>query len=470
MHDMIRRARALKLARLLVFGVSGGQTATDAKVDENIKTLQTVWQTLTKENDEIIATMPGKGNADAPFEIDGDRYAKFQANLAKLEEVKTQIEALKQAKGLADWGNATPDGSVGTMTAALLASMSGQHRKSPGQLFVESEEFKALGAGKHGYTMSRAVELNGYDIGDWTRWGRKDIYTDLPSPTFPVAGGFGQIERDPIVPLPHRKYRIRDLFPARPTGAAVIQYFRQTGYATAASVVPQRDSGVFGSKPKSGIAFDGRAAVVRTVAHWVPAHRDTLADEPTLAGLIDSELTYGLQVEEDAQLLNGTGTGQDLDGIFVDPDVQDYNWSSGQTSPVPDTQIDAIRRGATKVMLSLFEPTGVVVSVQDWEAIETTKDTLGQYLLAVNIAVGGTQQVFRLPVVDTPAMAQGKALLGAFGLGAQLYDRMTPSIRIAEQHEDFFVRNAVAVLAEERIALALKRPEAFCRVHFDHHP
>jgi HK97 family phage major capsid protein len=75
-----------------------------------------------------------------------------------------------------------------------------------------------------------------------------------------------------------------------------------------------------------------------------------------------------------------------------------------------------------------------------------------------------------MPIVDTPAMEEGTALVGAFGTGAQLYDREEASIRISEQHSDFFVRNAIVILAEQRLALAVKRPEAFVKVDFDSAP
>jgi hypothetical protein len=47
---------------------------------------------------------------------------------------------------------------------------------------------------------------------------------------------------------------------------------------------------------------------------------------------------------------------------------------------------------------------------------------------------------------------------------------MQGTIRVSEQHSDFFVRNAIAVLAEERLALAVKRPESFVEVNFDAAP
>jgi len=51
-----------------------------------------------------------------------------------------------------------------------------------------------------------------------------------------------------------------------------------------------------------------------------------------------------------------------------------------------------------------------------------------------------------------------------------LYDREEATIRVSEQHSDFFVRNAIVVLAEQRLALAVKRPESFVKVTFDAAP
>ena len=84
--------------------------------------------------------------------------------------------------------------------------------------------------------------------------------------------------------------------------------------------------------------------------------------------------------------------------------------------------------------------------------------------------MGGEPKVWRLPIVETPAMTESYALVGAFGTGAQIYDREQASIRISEQHADFFIRNAIVILAEQRLALAVKRPESFVKVYFNNAP
>jgi HK97 family phage major capsid protein len=108
-----------------------------------------------------------------------------------------------------------------------------------------------------------------------------------------------------------------------------------------------------------------------------------------------------------------------------------------------------------------------VLHPNDWEGIEIQKGSGdGQYMLFTSIAIGAQATVWRNPVVETPAIPEGTFLTGAFGTGAQLYDRQQGNIRVADQHADFFVRNAIVILAEERLALAVKRPEAFIKGAF----
>ncbi len=170
-----------------------------------------------------------------------------------------------------------------------------------------------------------------------TDYQTKDVYSDLPTGDIPQ--GFRPIQRDPIVDSAKRKTRVPDLFPKRTTSAAVVEYFRVVGYtngpsvppanyttANNASVVPERNAGntAFGVKPQTNLQFVGEQAPVRTIAHWEAAHRNVLADVPQLRGIIDNELLYGLRLREDDQILSGTGTGEDLQGILTSALIQSY--------------------------------------------------------------------------------------------------------------------------------------------------
>lgn len=416
---------------------------------------------------------------DGTVVVTTEQKTAFDKNMRDIKEIKSLLSDLDTMKSVDQWGS-QPAGESAAATyaaaAADLSHLSSREIKSIGQLFLDSPEFKALNGGRNGanmvapWTVAASLTTQGmYNV--------KDVFSATPTGT---PGSFGTIQRDPMVTPPTRTKRVRDLFPARKTNAAVIEYFRQLGFTTlqaghgtnSASSVAERNSGntAFGLKPQSSFAFVGEQAPIRTLAHWEAAHRNVLSDEPQLRSIIDNELMYGLRLLEDNQILNGDGVGENLLGVLNTPNIQQYAWSDGNDLPVADTKADALRRAATLSFLAYYEPSGVVLHPNDWEDIELTKDANGQYLIAVSVAMGGEPRVWRMPVIDTPAMTNGKALVGAFGTGAQLYDREEASIRISEQHSDFFIRNAIVILAEQRLALAVKRPEAFVEVTFDNAP
>jgi HK97 family phage major capsid protein len=403
--------------------------------------------------------------------VSTEQKTAFDKNMQDIKEIKSLIEGLESFEQVSAWST-EPQESIAAIAAAGQAQ--GYNAKTLmtiGEQFLASPEFKSLQNGRNGANMPSPFEVKQSLTGGYSV---KDIYTQMPS-GFPTQ--FGTVQRDPIIVPPMRTKRVRDLFPTRTTTSAIIEYFRVTGFTRNAGMVRDRTASnggpgndVFGAKPQSTMSFEGVQTSTRTLAHWEAAHRNVLADEPQLRSIIDNELMYGLRLKEDDQILNGDGTGENLLGVLQTPNIQTYDWSEGVVTPVPDNMADAIRRAATLSFLAYYEPSGVVMHPSDWEKIETTKDEYGQYLVAVSVALGGEPKVWRLPVVETPAMPEGTALVGSFGQGAQLYDREQASIRISEQHADFFIRNAIVILAEQRLALAVKRPESFVKVTFDEAP
>ena len=433
----------------------------DFETADRIKELNGVLAEKVASNKEIADSFEVDEKGTVHIEL--GQKAAFDDNMKAIREIRGLLSDLTDQNHAEKW-LAEP----ATESAGFGGQQVKHDARSLGEMFMESPEFKELQNGRNGASMRTPFELKRANIG--SMWRQKDLYAG----DFSSTGDYpsGTVQRDPMVDRNRRPMRVRDLFPVQTTTAGVIEYFRVAGFTNAASTVAQRNDAntAFGLKPQSSLSFTGHQAPVRTIAHWEAAHRNVLADEPQLRGIIDNELLYGLRLTEDAQILAGSGTGEDLEGILNTPGIQSYDWSSGATTPVADTKADAIRRAATLAFLAYYQPTGMVVHPNDWEDLELTKNEQGDYLLAVSIALGGEPRIWRMPVVDTPAIEEGTALLGAFGLGAQLYDREEANIRIAEQHSDFFIRNAIVVLAEERLALAVKRPESFVEVNFDSAP
>ena len=115
--------------------------------------------------------------------------------------------------------------------------------------------------------------------------------------------------------------------------------------------------------------------------------------------------------------------------------------------------------------IALLPADGIVLHEIDWADIELTKTTDGAYLFA-NPQGNVDSRMWGLPVVATPAMTAGDFLVGAFKMGATVYDRMAVEVLISTENVDDFEKNLATMRAEERVAIAVKRPQAFTKGTF----
>lgn len=364
-------------------------------------------------------------------------HAETAAKNATLSvETRQQVDALlmKQGELQANVQN------VEQLLAKLEANGAGgdvQHQ-SLGAQFVNSDEVKAF-------------------LGKTTPRGRVDMtvqaaITSVTTDTDGAAGDLVQITRlAGVQALPQRRMTVRDLLtPGRMDGSA-LEYVKETGFTNNAGMVAETTK-----KPESTMKFDLVSTTAKVIAHYMKASRQILSDSSQLASLIDGRLRYGLAFKEEQQLLNGDGTGQNLLGIIPQATAFSAPFDPAGT----ETNIDNIRLAFLQAELAEFPSTGVVMNPIDWARIELTKDTTGRYIIGNPQGVIGAT-LWNRPVVTTQAIAVDKFLAGAFKLGAQIFDRWQARVEVATENEDDFVKNMVTILAEERLALAVYRPEAF---------
>ncbi|ELY4259752.1 phage major capsid protein [Cronobacter sakazakii] len=250
---------------------------------------------------------------------------------------------------------------------------------------------------------------------------------------------------------PKQRLFIRDLIAPGRTESNTIYWVQQTGFTNNAKAVAENTT-----KPYSDIAFAEKITPVRTIAHLFKAAKQILDDMPQLQSTIDAELRYGLKYVEEQEILFGDGTGAHLEGIV--PQASAY---AAAFSVAQQNGIDDLRLAMLQAQLARFPASGHVLHFMDWAKIELTKDTLGRYILANPSALTGPT-LWGLPVVATEAAAfQGKFLTGAFNAGAQIFDREDANVVISTENADDFEKNMISIRCEERLALAVKRPEAF---------
>jgi HK97 family phage major capsid protein len=109
------------------------------------------------------------------------------------------------------------------------------------------------------------------------------------------------------------------------------------------------------------------------------------------------------------------------------------------------------------------EPTGVIFHPNDWTAIKLLRTTDGIYIWG-SPAEEAADRIWGLAVRQTTGMTENTALVGAFRPHAEVLRRTGITVTLSTEHGTYFIENKVAILAEERLALAVYRPSAFCTV------
>ncbi|EAV6403374.1 phage major capsid protein [Salmonella enterica] len=267
-----------------------------------------------------------------------------------------------------------------------------------------------------------------------------------------VAEGVVEPQRLPgIDTTPKQRLFIRDLIAPGRTSSPAIFWVQQTGFTNKAAVVAENTT-----KPYSDIAFATKITPVTTIAHMFKASKQILDDFAQLQSTVDAEMRYGLKYVEEQEILFGDGTGVHLHGI-----VPQASAFSAEFKVEQQNGIDDLRLAMLQAQLARFPASGHVLHFIDWAKIELTKDTLGRYILANPSGLTGPT-LWGLPVVATEAAAfKGKFLTGAFNAGAQIFDREDANVVISTENADDFEKNMISIRCEERLALAVKRPEAF---------
>jgi HK97 family phage major capsid protein len=334
--------------------------------------------------------------------------------------------------------------------------------RTAGDAFVQSQEYADLKKSGALDSADRSFRSNPFSAPRLMGAATDVINTS----TSPGGGALVTPQYLPgVLPLPQRPLTIRDLLSQDTTDSDTLSYARQTAFDSAAAPVAQATSLATGLKPQSSIGWTRVTTPIESIATWMAATRRQLADAGQTRSLIDNQLTLMLKLVEEDQLLNGNGTSPNLRGILATSGVQTLVLTAVAAAPFInfDGLRDAIRLIRTGAAFA--EPNGIIMNPIDAAKADETKDTQARYLGNGPFAAT-IDTIWRLPRVESLAITAGTALVGAFKQGATIFDREDPVILTADQHSDFFIRNLVAVLIEERLGLAVFFPAAFCLVTF----
>jgi HK97 family phage major capsid protein len=382
--------------------------------------------------------------ADALSADDDQHRASYASLHGEVDQLDTEFRLVllqTERETRQSWLGTT---NPAALNAALL-QMSAEETRSWGQQVVENEDFRAwLGANagrEHVTGPSPMVELRTLVTEAAGSASGANYLLPVGQPFLPTQA------------VNRQRLFIRDLIATGTTGLAAIPYVRELNAVANQSSASTVAEGAV--KPEGAVQFVGDLAATSVIAVNIPVTTQIMEDAPTVMSYINGRLVYMLKLREENEILTGNGTPPDLKGIRNFPGLQTQAATAGEF---------AITLGNAMAKIELVNGTadGVAMNPADaWSMLMKRASTSGVFDVGTPFSAS-PHTVWGVPVVRTLSMPQGKALVGDYSLGAQLFDRKAASVNAYEQHSDFAARNQVLLQAEERVALAVYRPDWYC--------
>jgi len=384
--------------------------------------------------------------------MNAEERAAIDAALGEAEAIDARITGMRSdASLLARLDQIAGGGRPGASPSGIMLPTD---RRSIGQQFTQNADIQAFikhgGHRRNGAWASPAVEC----FNPLTMRG-----TTLTED--PASGGKLLVPQyqPGIQPLLFKRLVVADLMASGQALSNSIVYMVESAFTNAAAAVAEG-----AAKPESALVFDQKTDPVSKIAHWLPVTEELLEDVPAISSYIDARLTLGVQLAEEDQLLNGNGTPPNLTGIMNRAGLAAPVARNAGATP-PETNADAILRQIAAIATSAYiYPDGVVMNPVNWFTIATSKDGNGQYFGGGPFSALPTATLWGTPVAITPSIVANTALVGAFGTMSQVFRKGGIRVEASNSHQDFFIKNLVAIRAEERLALAVYRPGAFGKV------
>jgi HK97 family phage major capsid protein len=411
--------------------------------------LETMAGELTAKRQKVAETFEAKKKEDGTYDMTREELEAVQAQIKEVDELgkkyqlnrdaeewsvknKAELEYLNRPEHPSRFGNGSRPGNDG---AAL-------QRKSLGELLFETKEAKEI----YGGILERKDRFRPF---------RVDVDFDTKTTMAETGTGFSppNYRTNIVVFSAQRRPVVADLIPQDPTDKETIKYMLETTYTNNAAMTAEA-----GSAPEVALGYTEQSVTVEWLPCTLPVTEQQLEDVPQLNGIINNRLTLMIQQAEETQLLTGTGSSPQLTG-FLGAGVSGLQSQALGSDPV----FDAFLKAMTLVRFTGFaDPSGCIVNPNNWQTIRLQRTTIGDYIMGPPSTVG-PDMLFGLPVVITPAISSGTALLGDFLKFSHISRRRGLRIEVGFVNDDF-KRGQKTIRADERLCLEVYRPAAFCKV------
>lgn len=417
---------------------------------------------LKKKEEERSFFWDERKKAGNESDLTTDESAKIEAIHADLKKLTDEVTAMENQRAIVKTAKEAIDRISKPQDRPDYGNPKVQEIKTLGQALVENPEVKAWVAKATGNGISQipdsysvkdfpSIEHSGFGLTE----GKGLVYTSNTSGGALVRRDYGPTQDYPLRPL-----TIRDAITILRTTSNLIEFVRVTSKTRAAAIVPEATATTStgysdAAKPEASMALEIVQAAVQTIAVWMPATRQILSDAPQLQSMIDAFLRDDLELELEEEVISGPGGAGHFTGIEN---------TSGLTPQAFDTDVlTTTRKARTAALITgRTASTGFLMNPYDWEALDLTKDQENRYYFGGPLSLG-TKMLWGLPVFESEVIPRGTAYTGNLRT-IVVWDRERPVTRVAEQHDDFFTHNMIAILTELRAAMGVLRPASLVKI------
>ena len=217
------------------------------------------------------------------------------------------------------------------------------------------------------------------------------------------------------------------------------------------------------SKPQISFA-DPTAVTVALdkIAAFIKETDEYIDDAPFLASAINGRLLKYLNLREEAYLLTK------LKAAGITADTTSWANTAGAQA-IADLIFGAIMKVQED---SGFAADAILMNPKTWQTLRLGKySSTNEYIGGGYFADGQGRQIWGVPVylssfVAAPVAgsATGEIFVGSFKACASVVGKGGVSVEATNTDQDDFIKNRMTIRAEERIALAVRRPAGFVKL------
>lgn len=366
------------------------------------------------------------------------------AKVAELKALKEQIdagdeEAIKAGETLAD-AIESIDASIKAAEKAngILSKMGREEEKEESEM--DNEKARSLG---ENFVKAAKVSQHGKRF-------------DIVAPDFKAAtdvqttpAGISQFATDldrNVVTAPREAIVIRNLFGAETISGNALTYLVEGAQEGEPAVTAE-------GALKSQIHFaDPKPVTVslEKITEFIKESDEYIADYGFLASAINGRLLYALQLKEQNELVNKlVKTSGIQTGTFTASDAADV-LANNIFGAMMDVQT-----------ASGYAADAIVMAPKTWQLLRLGQDKNGAYYGGGYFADAQGRQLWGIPVVVSTAVTEKQIIIGAFKACGSVVQKGGVTVESTNSNEDDFTKNLMTIRAEERLALAVRRPAGF---------